>query len=119
MTSTATPSRLRLLGFTDYTTTTLLTGAYSGLTNTQVISAAYDLGVRYMESNASQPGFNNPSPNTGIYTGTDGAMLLVPRLANNIFYFAGTPDEEVDYYNLVYDAINSEYYCEAYHIAIS
>ncbi len=47
-----------------------------------MISAAYDLGVRYMESNASQPGFNNPSPNTGIYTGTGGAMLLVPRLAN-------------------------------------
>ena len=103
------------LGFTDWTSGTLLTGAYSGLTNTQVISAAFDVGVRYMESNASQPGFNNPSPNTGIYTGTGGAMLLVPRLANNVFYFATTREEEVDYYNLVYDVINNKPYCAPYY----
>ena len=102
------------LGFTDYTTATLLTGAYSGLTNTNVISAAYDLGVRYMESNASMPGFGNPSPNTGILTGTGRAMLLVPRLANNVFYFADSPAAEVDYYNLVND-LNSGPYCPAYY----
>jgi hypothetical protein len=104
------------LGFTDYVTTTLLTGAYSGLTNTEVISTAYELGIRYILANASQPGYNNPTPNTGLtpYLAQPN-LLLVPRLANNIFYFASTPEQETDYYNRVYDAINDIHYCLDYY----
>ena len=90
------------LGLTDYTSSTLLTGAYSGLTNTNVINAAYDLGVRYLLANASDPEYNNPTPNTGIPHPSNGEVLLVPRNANNIFYFATNRKMEVDYYNWVY-----------------
>ncbi len=104
------------LGFTDYVTDTLLTGAYSGLNNYNLVSTAYDLGIRYILANASQPGYNNPTPNTGLtpYAGQPD-LLLVPRLANNIFYFASTPEQEADYYNMVYDAINNVYYCQDYY----
>ena len=90
------------LGFTDYSTRTLLTGAYSGITNTQVISAAYDLGVRYLLVNASASGYNNPTPNTGIPHPDKPAMLQIPRLANNMFYAATTPEEQTDLYNWLY-----------------
>ena len=91
------------LNFTDYTITTLLTGAYSGLTNPNVITAAYDLGVRYLLANASVvPTYTNPSPNTGIPHPLNPEILLIPRHANNIFYFAVTPQDETEYYNSVY-----------------
>jgi len=90
------------LGFTDLVSSTLLTGAYSGLGNPHVTAAAYDLGVRYMLVNESVAGYKNPSPNTGIPHPGNADILMIPRYANNIFYFATTPDEEVDYYNWVY-----------------
>ncbi len=90
------------LGFTDYTTRTLLTGAYSGLNNPNVIQAAYDLGVRYMLADASRPGYNNPTPNTGIPHPDQPELLQVPRNATNIFYAVTTPEEEADLYNYIY-----------------
>ncbi len=91
------------LGLTDYTSRTLLTGDYQGLTTTDVINAAYDLGVRYILANASVvPTYTNPSPNTGIPHSLNSEILLVPRHANNIFYFSVTPEEETDYYNWAY-----------------
>ena len=100
------------LGFTDYSTQTLLTGDYSGIgqayplpdlpPNPDLAQAAYDLGVRYMLANASIPAFNNPSPNTGIPHPSQPDILLVPRYANNIFYAVTTPEEETDLYNVLY-----------------
>jgi len=91
------------LGFTDYVPTTLLTGEYSGLTNTLAIDAAYTAGIRYLLSNASYPQWASPTPNTGLLPYPAYAdLLFVPRLANNIFYFASTPAQEADYYNHVY-----------------
>ena len=92
-----------LLAFTDYTTTTLLTGAYSGLQNPDFINAAYDLGIRYLLANASVvPTYTIPSPNTGIPHPFNPEILLVPRHANNIFYFVVTPQDEAEFYNIVY-----------------
>jgi hypothetical protein len=90
--------------FTDYSTTTLLTGDYSGINppNPDLASAAYNLGVRYMLANASLPGYNNPTPNTGIPHPLQPAILLVPRYANNIYYAVTTPAQEVDLYNIFY-----------------
>jgi hypothetical protein len=90
------------LGLTDYVTTTLLTGAYSGLDNTDVISAAYDLGIRHLLVNASAPGYDNPTPNTGIPHPYQPEILQQPRNANNVFYFSTTDEEEADYYNWLY-----------------
>ncbi len=103
-------SLAEFLAFTDYTTTTLLTGAYSGLQNPQVITAAYELGVRYILANASVvPTYTNPSPNTGIPHPLNPEILLVPRHANNIFYFTVTPQDETEYYNLVYTQTTKTY----------
>jgi hypothetical protein len=101
-----------LLGFSDYVSTTLLTGEYSGITNTTVVGTAYDLGIRYMLVNESVQdetlvgevvtSYKNPTPNTGIpYPGILD-LLLIPRYANNIWYFTTTPEEEADYYNVLY-----------------
>ena len=86
------------LGFSDCVTSTLLTGAYSGITNTYVITTAYELGVRHLLVNWSASGYRNPSPNTGIPHPDQPEMLQIPRYANNIWYFATTPEEEVDYW---------------------
>jgi hypothetical protein len=94
------------LGFTNYSTTTLLTGDYSGIStpapNPDFAQAAYDNGVRYLLVNASMPGYSNPSPNTGIPHPTQPEILQVPRYANNIFYAVTTPEEETDLYNIIY-----------------
>lgn len=93
-----------LLGFSDYSTATLLTGDYSGIhpPNPDLADAAYNLGVRYMLVNASLPEFNNPSPNTGILHPDEPAILFVPRYANNVYYAATTPAQEADMYNIFY-----------------
>jgi hypothetical protein len=91
------------LGLSDYVTTTLLTGAYSGLENSSMFNTVYDLGIRYILANASLDGYNNPSPNTGIVPDDyPPDLLLVPRLANNIYYFASIPEQETSYYNKQY-----------------
>lgn len=99
-----------VLGFTDFTPSTLLTGDYSGMGRTNpptapnpaLAQAAYNLGVRYMMINASDPMFTNPSPNTGIPHPDQPGILEVPRYANNIFYAASTPEQETDLYNWIY-----------------
>lgn len=99
-----------LLNFTDYTTTTLLTGAYSGVTNPNVIGAAYDLGVRYLLADASVvPTYTAPAPNIGIPHPLNPAVLLIPRHANNIYYFAVTPQDETEYYNSIYTDTSRTY----------
>jgi hypothetical protein len=104
------------LGFADYSHETLLTGDYSGvnspdpnLNNPNLALAAYDQGVRYMLVNASQPGYNSPTPNTGMLhitqppnPLTQPRILLVPRYANNIYYAVTTPEKETDLFNWTY-----------------
>ncbi|HBX69079.1 MAG TPA: hypothetical protein DEH25_06785 [Chloroflexi bacterium] len=94
------------LGLTDYAISTLLTGDYSGLNvgavNPNVANAAYALGVRFMEANASVPEYNNPTPNTGIHHPNQPDILLLPRYANNVYYATTNPEEETDLYNMLY-----------------
>ena len=58
------------LGFTDYSVQTLLTGDYSGIIppNPNLAQAAFNEGVRYLLVNASQPGYDNPTPTRGSRT---------------------------------------------------
>ncbi|MDX9953027.1 MAG: hypothetical protein RBT75_02980 [Anaerolineae bacterium] len=90
------------LGFADYTVSTLLTGAYSGLNNADLVSAGSNLGVQYLLANASDSAYKNPSPNTGIPHPLNNAILQIPRLANNVLYAATTPEELTDMYNSWY-----------------
>lgn len=103
-------SAAAMLGFTDFSQATLLTGDYSGMgrsnpptaPNANLASAAYSAGVRYILVNESDPLFKNPSPNTGIPHPLQSQILEVPRYANNIFYSPTNPTEEVDLYNWIY-----------------
>ena len=60
--------------------------------------------VRYMVSDTSQPGWSNPSPNIGIYSTIQPAILLIPRRPTNLFYNVSTPDEWMAEYNALYSS---------------
>lgn len=88
----------------DFTTLAMVTPDISGLTNPNFLQAAYDLGLRYVVSDSSQPGYNNPTPNTGIYNPLQPAILMVPRRPTNLFFNVSTPDEWVAEYNCFYQS---------------
>lgn len=90
------------MGFTRYNRANMVTPDISGLTNPNFLQAAYDNGVRYLVSDTSQPGYNNPSPNAGIYNTLQPQILMIPRIPNNLFYNVSTPDGWVAEYNCIY-----------------
>lgn len=64
----------------------MVTPEISGLANPNFISAAHGNGIRYLVSDASRPGQQPPSANTGIRNAINPEILQVPRFATNIFY---------------------------------
>jgi hypothetical protein len=74
----------------------------SGLSNPNFQQAAYNFGVRYMISDTSQAGWNNPSPNAGFYSAYQPGILIIPRHPTNLFYNLGTPAQWVSEYNCYY-----------------
>ena len=92
-------SQLNLPG---YSVSELVTPDVSGLTNMGFLQAAYDLGVRYVVSDTSRPGYNNPSPNTGIANPLKPGILMIPRYPNNLFFNVGTPADWTAEYNCIY-----------------
>ena len=91
-------------GFRNFTTANLVSPDVSGLGNADALQAAFDSGVRYMVSDTSQPGWSNPSPNIGIYSTIQPAILLIPRRPTNLFYNVSTPDEWMAEYNALYSS---------------
>ena len=47
------------------TSRALVTPDISGLSNPEAMSAAYDAGVRFVVSDTSRPGMDNPTPQAG------------------------------------------------------
>jgi hypothetical protein len=92
------------LGFTNFNKSSMVTPEISGLTNTNFLQAAYDNGIRYLVSNTSMAGYNNPSPNAGIYDTSMPSILLLPRYPNNLFYNVSQPNEWVAEYNCLYSS---------------
>ena len=90
------------LGLTNFSVQNMVTPDVSGLTNTNFLVAAYDNGIRYLVSDTSLPGYNNPSPNAGIYNTLEPEILMLPRYPNNLFYNVSAPDEWVAEYNCLY-----------------
>jgi hypothetical protein len=99
----------------------LKTGEYSGLgvnrirpdsedvvegglasSNRDLLSAASDLGVKYMHGNMSWKSHQPPCFNCGIYHPLQPDILVVPDWTSDIEYVATTPEEEVLYYNNLY-----------------
>ncbi|WP_146103671.1 Agd3-related carbohydrate deacetylase [Nonomuraea solani] len=103
--------------------TVLKTGEYSGLgvyhpdpandidpptdfglaaSNTGLLQAAKDLGVKYLHGNMSF-GSHQPSCfNCGIDHPLEPALMIVPDWPTNIAYHTTTPDEETLFYNSYY-----------------
>lgn len=90
--------------FVNYSTAALVTPEISGLTNPNVLRAAKDVGVRYMVSDTSRPGWDNPRPNIGIYSTIEPSILFIPRRPTNLFFNVSVPGKWVDEYNSLYAA---------------
>jgi hypothetical protein len=90
------------LGLRDYTLRFMVQPDVSGLGNSEFLRAAYDTGIRYLVSNTSKPGQNNPTPNTGYWNAVDPRIFVIPRRANNLFFNVATPADWVQEYNCIY-----------------
>jgi len=90
------------LGLTNFSVQNMVTPDVSGLTNANFLQAAYDNAIRYLVSDTSVAGYNNPSPNAGIYNTLEPEILMLPRYPNNLFYNVSAPDEWVAEYNCLY-----------------
>ena len=81
-----------------------MTPEISGLLNPNVMRAAKDIGVKYMVSDTSRAGWNNPRPNIGIYSTLEPSILFIPRRPTNLFYNVAVPARWVSEYNSIYAA---------------
>lgn len=90
------------MGFARFSIVNLVTPEISGLTNPAAMQAIADAGVRYVVSDTSRPGYDNPFPNNGIVHPMQPSILMIPRRANNLFYNAATPDGWAAEYNCLY-----------------
>ncbi len=92
------------LGLSLFSRKNMVTPDVSGLENPTFLKAAYDSGIRYLVSDTSKVGYDNPSPNAGIYNTYQPGILMIPRHPNNLFYNVATPDEWASEYNSIYNA---------------
>jgi len=92
------------LGLTHFSPLNMVTPDVSGLTNANFLKAAYDNGIRYLVTDTSKAGYNNPSPNAGIYNALQPQILMIPRRPNNLFYNVATPSDWVAEYNCIYQS---------------
>ena len=92
----------RTYKFTRYFKDALVQPDISGLNNPNFLLAAKNFGIKYLISDTSQPGWNNPSPNAGFYSTYQPSILIIPRRPTNLFYNLRTPAEWVSEYNCYY-----------------
>ena len=90
------------MGFANYDRRALVTPDISGLANPDAMSAAYDAGVRFLVTDTSRPGMDNPAPQAGIYNPLQPGILMVPRRPVNLFYNVTTPAQWTREYNDLY-----------------
>ncbi|MEX1019834.1 MAG: hypothetical protein WDZ49_09260 [Litorilinea sp.] len=90
------------LGLDAYNTDSMVTSDTSGLDNPKFLFAAKSLGVCYLVSDTSRPGWNNPAPNVGNRSRHQPEVLVVPRHPSNLLHDVSTPAEWADRYNHIY-----------------
>lgn len=90
------------IGFNLYFKDSMIQPEISGLENPEFLRAAKDFGIRYILSDTSQPGWKNPSPNTGFYSTYQPSILIIPRYPTNLYYNVSTPTEWLSEYNHFY-----------------
>lgn len=92
------------VGLKNYSTSTMITPDISGLTNPNFLNAAYDTGIRYLVTDTSKVGYNNPTPNAGIYNPFQPGILMIPRHPTNLYYNVTNPDQWLAEDNCLYPA---------------
>jgi hypothetical protein len=80
----------------------LVTPNVSGLRNPEALRAMVASGVRYVVTDTSQPGYGNPTPNTGLWNEFQPKLFMIPRYPTNLYFNVSTPEEWVAEYNCVY-----------------
>lgn len=90
------------MGFVNFDRRALVTPDISGLSNPEAMQAAYDAGVRFLVTDTSRPGMDNPTPQAGIYNAYAPGILMVPRRPVNLYYNVTTPTEWTNEYNSFY-----------------
>jgi hypothetical protein len=73
-----------------------------GASNTELLRAAKDLGVKYLHGNMSFSSHQPSCFNCGIVHPLEPSLTIVPDWPTNIAYFCTTPDEETYFYNWYY-----------------
>jgi hypothetical protein len=82
---------IRGLGLMPYTTMNAVTPGITGLGNQHAMQAAYDAGIRYLVSDTSVAGQDNPSPNAGFWNALVPGILEIPRIPTNLDYDGHSP----------------------------
>jgi hypothetical protein len=86
----------------NYSTTSLVTPNISGLHDAQVMQAIVDAGIKYVVTDTSVAGQENPSPNVGLYNWMQPRVFMIPRRPVNLFYNVSTPADWTAEYNCLY-----------------
>ena len=89
-------------GLRPFSAMNLVNPGYTGLTTAEVMRATFDAGIRFQVADTSVPGYDNPSPNAGIYNPLQPQILMIPRRPTNLFFNVSTPDQWVAEYNDIY-----------------
>jgi len=90
------------MGFANYDRRAMVTPDISGLSNPEAMSAAYDAGIRFLVTDTSRPGMDNPTPQAGVPNAEEPGILGVPRRPVNLFYNVTTPSEWTSEYDFFY-----------------
>ena len=89
-------------GLRPFSAANLVNPGYTGLTTAAVMQAELDAGIRWSVGDSSVTGYDNPTPNAGIYNPFQPQILMIPRRPTNLFYNVSTPDQWVAEYNDIY-----------------
>ncbi len=92
--------RVAQLGLMPYNPVSAVTPDVSGLANPNMLSAAAAAGIKYLVSDTSQPGQNNPSYNEGIVSTLQPGILVIPRRPTDLYYNVSTPAQWVNEYDV-------------------
>jgi hypothetical protein len=90
------------MGLANYDRRALVTPDVSGLASPAAMSAAWDAGVRFLVTDTSKPGYDNPTPQAGIYNQHEPGILMIPRRPVNLYYNVTTPSQWTNEYNYLY-----------------
>ncbi len=83
------------LGFSNYWCDSLVQPSISGLENPEFLRSARDFGIRFLISDASRSGWDNPSPNAGVFSKHQPQVFVIPRRATGLPFSVSTPVEWV------------------------